>query len=375
VADWGNTAPFSYDKFIVRWDRDGANVGQMDVAGGRGGHWSAPVSAVGNYSVVAEGCDTGVGGSTCKQGFTVPANVVVTFPGPDPHRFDCERRPIEPLLSRWDALGARFGPLGCPTGPEAPIAGRAGRAMPFEHGQIVTSPEQGTSMVVAVYQQGEDVVADWDNTVPFNYDFFIVRIDFEGRNIAQVDVKDGPRSSGRWTLHNHREDDDTTTPIADNPGRYSVVIEGCDGHLLATSSCKQGFTAAASVEYRSFGVLSFADLRTPRTLDDVLQHKHERAQIATNYIACSRQLADVFKNEDDFMNTAIAKLYVVNDQIPPPGTTSDALPARCRQSRFPMITEVNDAVRSQEIKSKSPPRDLLAKEPANTTSRSRDTSH
>jgi hypothetical protein len=29
VADWGDTGPFHYDRFNVRWDRDGSNVGQV----------------------------------------------------------------------------------------------------------------------------------------------------------------------------------------------------------------------------------------------------------------------------------------------------------------------------------------------------------
>src|SRR5205085_12559693 len=124
---------------------------------------------------------------------------------------------------RWIALGAKTGSLGCPTGSDHAIIGRSGRAMPFDRGEIVTSPEQGAGMVVAVYQQGADVVANWGDTAPYNYDFFIVRLDYEGNNLGQDDVKGGPRSAGSYAFHNGKQDD-ATTPIADDgPGRYSVT--------------------------------------------------------------------------------------------------------------------------------------------------------
>ena len=33
VFEWGDTSPFNYDFFNVRWDMDGTNMGQSEVKG------------------------------------------------------------------------------------------------------------------------------------------------------------------------------------------------------------------------------------------------------------------------------------------------------------------------------------------------------
>src|ERR1700730_11428024 len=39
-------------------------------------HWAeVPLPDAGTYSIVIEGCDTGLGGSTCRQGWTVPVTI------------------------------------------------------------------------------------------------------------------------------------------------------------------------------------------------------------------------------------------------------------------------------------------------------------
>ncbi|GII02805.1 LGFP repeat-containing protein [Planobispora takensis] len=70
--DWKTTAPRRYDEFIVRWtsaaDPHGA---QRDVAGGTRGRTWTRVRTNSGYRWNVEGCDTGVFGSSCKQGWTI----------------------------------------------------------------------------------------------------------------------------------------------------------------------------------------------------------------------------------------------------------------------------------------------------------------
>lgn len=79
VIEWGDTDPFHYDFFIVRWDKDGQNVGQHDVqsddanASPRNGGWTIPTSGSGRYRIVVEGCDGSfLGSSKCRQGWSNP---------------------------------------------------------------------------------------------------------------------------------------------------------------------------------------------------------------------------------------------------------------------------------------------------------------
>ena len=77
TIDWGPTTPYNYDLFIVRWDRDGNNVGQDDIRSGNrtaGVHQVTVPNDPGTYAFMVEGCDAHTFGSTdCKQGWTVPA--------------------------------------------------------------------------------------------------------------------------------------------------------------------------------------------------------------------------------------------------------------------------------------------------------------
>jgi hypothetical protein len=357
VANWGDSYRYYYDKFIIRWYLNGTFIGQEDVPGaggspevggigGRVGHWSKDVKDSGIYTVEVEGCDTGPLGSTCNQKFTVPATVNVTIPNPNINIGCNILHADQQILARWKELDGRDGPLGCPTGPEHPIAGQNGIAMPFDHGEIATSPKQGDNMVLAVYQQGDDLVANFGDTSQYNYDFFIARASYNGILIDQTDIKNGPRTSGVYKLNQPSQ----------GAGRYSVVVEGCDSHGLLPSTCIQGFTVPASVNYSPFGVLNISELTTPKTVDEALgYHKQRAARIAADFVACEYHIdpalrreqlpADIFKNEDDFVNIAIAKLYVVNDIVIPPNQTSDSPGPRCIKARFPMTTEVNNAIR------------------------------
>lgn len=70
---WGDTSPFNYDFFLVRWDLNGQNVGQAEVRGARtSGTFTFPIEGDGQYSIVIEGCDDGgfLSGATCRQGWS-----------------------------------------------------------------------------------------------------------------------------------------------------------------------------------------------------------------------------------------------------------------------------------------------------------------
>jgi hypothetical protein len=79
---WGPTDPYSYDKFLVRYNFNGANLGQEDWAGGKGGEFQLNVARPGRYTLAVEGCDEGgaFSGSTCRQGWAVPIHVDVVEP-------------------------------------------------------------------------------------------------------------------------------------------------------------------------------------------------------------------------------------------------------------------------------------------------------
>jgi hypothetical protein len=92
VFEWGDTAPFNYDFFIVRWDLNGRNLGQTRVDGasslhGTAGHpqltmgrWTSPLKQEGRYRLVVEGADNAgfaipTPSSRSRQGWTNPLYV------------------------------------------------------------------------------------------------------------------------------------------------------------------------------------------------------------------------------------------------------------------------------------------------------------
>jgi len=84
--DWLTVDPFHYDRFTVRYDKDGQNVGQDDLDAQlvSGGSWIYPPPVQfrspdpGLWRLVVEGCDNAsFGGSNCNQGFSLPVLVRV----------------------------------------------------------------------------------------------------------------------------------------------------------------------------------------------------------------------------------------------------------------------------------------------------------
>ncbi len=77
---WGDTAPYSYNDWLIRLDRNNVNQGQWECASGgtlctaTTGIWGfAYLIAPGNsYQFTVEGCDFNGISHTCNQGWTIP---------------------------------------------------------------------------------------------------------------------------------------------------------------------------------------------------------------------------------------------------------------------------------------------------------------
>lgn len=80
-----------------------------------------------------------------------------------------------------------------------------------------------------------DLHVVWTNTAPYNYDFFIVRWDLNGKNVGQQDVRNGPREGGHFLIPLFAE------------GTYSIVIEGCDNGTFS-ATCRQGWTTPLRIQ-------------------------------------------------------------------------------------------------------------------------------
>jgi hypothetical protein len=356
VANWGSAAPFSYDKFILRLDKEGANILQADAGDGMGGHWSAPASAPGRYSVIVEGCDTGVGGSTCRQSWTIPASVTLPPPPPPPRVVPppgsaCPIQPIGLVRERWLALRADAGPMGCPAEEEHDVVGRRGRAMRFTNGEIVWPPDQGDAMVVAAYQDRNGIVVDYGDSAPHTYVWFIVRVDYEGGNVGQTDVV-GARG-GRYVIGPIRPEDDAWVPtVGSGTGWYSIIVEGCDNSPIPLSRaavCEQSWTISVSVFFRTANdAADFSGLPVPQTVADALRDKAERARRAAQVMADRASLDGDWG--DDQTTNAIAMLYLVDNHI---AAGQPAKGLRRFGRRFGMLTEIENATRVQRVYARS----------------------
>ncbi|GAA0402254.1 hypothetical protein GCM10009530_62720 [Microbispora corallina] len=250
VVEFGPTGPYHYDKFLVRWDRDGQNLGQDSARFS----WSDSGSHViypdrnGTYTFIVEGCDQGrYEGSTCRQGWTIPVSTRLDRGGggsQDGVPPECPIRPQGDIGAKWFDMGSRSGPLGCATGPEEDIPGHRGKRQNFERGQIVWSPEQGEHMAVAAYLLGNRVSVDWGPSTPYTYDFWQVRWDRDGVNLGQ-DERDARRMSpadgdlGRWTAR------------LQGFGEYGFTVQGCDrGGFLSGATCRQKWTVPVRLRFQ-----------------------------------------------------------------------------------------------------------------------------
>jgi hypothetical protein len=186
----------------------------------------------------------------------------------------CGIRPYGLIGDRWNSLGADGSPLGCAIDVERDIGGRAGRWQPFQYGQIVWSPDQGGGLVVATWSISTRVFVQWGPTDPFGYDFFIVRWDLNGNNVGQANVENGPRNTGSFSFDS-------------GPGWSSIVVEGCDSHVIGSSTCRQGWTAPSGTRVADPGPIPITGNGDPaQAFNGVAQ----RTDAAVEHLACTQLL-------------------------------------------------------------------------------------
>ena len=358
IVNWGTTAPYNYDRFQVTWKKDDQYVDYRDVdsyVDRTTGFWRLPISGPGKYTVQVEGCDShGLQGSMCLQQWTIPASVDYSQPAHavtiSNGALDLCRAPFTSsglIYDRWMELGGPEGPLGCPTGPEQPVSadGRDGRSVTFDHGQIVWLPDQGAAMLLAVYQQGGRVIVNWGTTTPYHYELFLVRWDKNGQQGGQAEVSPFGVYESPALLSGERGflglPIDTNVSPDKASDQYTVQVEGCDGE------CIQGWTIPASVNSSPYEI-DFSGVPAATTPDEADQYFDQRAKIVSRYNACrGHVLQSAYKDEEDFMVVAIAKLYLAHIHDNPVGCPTSAATA------VDFHTEVNDALRSQTIESAS----------------------
>lgn len=221
--EWGDTGPFHYDLFQVRYDRDGKNVGQDEVSPSRTkGTWSKGFTDAGRYRIVVQGGDRKAGGSQFKQGWT---NAVYV-----------DYRPPNPIDAHYRKLGGDKGILGKPLADEQDHSEGKGRYRRYQNGLIGWTPSVGPQALQTLYVKDGQIVLEWGDTKPFHYDFWQVRIDRDGKNLRQDEVG-GSRTSGKWTF----------TP--GDAGRYRVVVQGGDKSATG-SKFKQGWSAPLYIDFQ-----------------------------------------------------------------------------------------------------------------------------
>jgi LGFP repeat len=159
VLEWSATSPhYHYKYFRIGITFNGVDLALPDAKvmrePDRGRIWTK-LQGYGEYAFKVKGCDDG--DDDCKQGYTIPVRVQL---GPYTETLNPCDRPVGGLIAeRWNELGAWDGPLGCPTADEVSSGNK--RTQLFQHGQISTSPQFGSEMVVAAYQQGRSIVVNW----------------------------------------------------------------------------------------------------------------------------------------------------------------------------------------------------------------------
>ncbi|MEU7748866.1 hypothetical protein [Nonomuraea sp. NPDC049158] len=302
-VDWGPSTPYTYDFFQIRYDKDGANLGQdelkarlMSPDDGDLGRWTRRLQGMGDYSFVVQGCDEGgfLGKSTCKQGWTIPVHVKLQA---RPGQAACERQTGGLIGERWQELRGSAGLLGCPTGPEQDVAGRRGKRQDFQHGQLAWSPDQGDTMVVAAYQQEGQAVFEWGPSKPrFDYDAFLVRWDSDGRNLGQQEIK-GSRISGKIRVG-----------LPPEWGPITFVVEGCDKNVTG-SHCKQGWTIPVGFKPTAFSEdvdISAMSATTPMA---ALATHDNRTKTVVEQLACQKILdLDGTQPGEDEAATMVSRL-------------------------------------------------------------------
>jgi hypothetical protein len=248
----------------------------------------------------------------------------------------------------------------------------------FQYGTIVWSPNQGTGMSVAVWQsihRGSDGTPDgtystWidaGDTYPFTYDKFLLRLNGVQ---SELSSNDGSKISGLSTF---QLTSGLGAATVYSPGDIlNVSMEGCDGHVLASSTCHQGWTVPINWQFVAMTPLVTPDgviaaTTDPRYLSYTFRLRgpaatasppddtqlQERGRSAAAFIGCGKTLGTIFQDEQDFGTGVLAKLemssagsYACNSYHPL------SIPA-LRERPWLAVDEVNAALRFQRVQSDS----------------------
>jgi len=346
VVEWGETWPFSYDKFLVRISRDGTFLQQYEVSSSTDGNWTytpSDRSIDRKYSVEVEGCDFDpVFGSTCRQQWTIPVDVLVPAQPPPPSIACPGQNPVLGVLAdAWIANGGHSGPFGvvCPLrGSAIGGSGQHWEYLRFPNGTIMSSPDQQPPMWVSAYQQNGDIFATWKATDPSHTACFTVKVTTDsGSSETIVPFAIGGNAASLKLVE----------PDLDAGQAYDIEVKsGCHGEA------DRSYTQAASVHYRPAGNspvtgLDGRSVVAPKTADEALAGKLARAYGPSYWAACGRPLPqDAYKNEDNFAQFSYAKLF--RHSYGP-----DYSGFNCPGVQWSLVQEVNNAIRRQEIKSRS----------------------
>jgi hypothetical protein len=85
-VEWNTNDNWSYDKYLIRWDRNGQNLGQRDISGTTTGWWDFDFNTPGTYTFIVEGRSGGGyhHGWTIPVGGTIPPGDIPPPPPPPP---------------------------------------------------------------------------------------------------------------------------------------------------------------------------------------------------------------------------------------------------------------------------------------------------
>ena len=72
-VQWSTNDNWSYDSYLIRWDRDGQNIGQREISGTVDGWWDFDFDTPGRYTFIVEGRS----GGGYHHGWTIPVGGTV----------------------------------------------------------------------------------------------------------------------------------------------------------------------------------------------------------------------------------------------------------------------------------------------------------
>jgi hypothetical protein len=132
--------------------------------------------------------------------------------------------------------------VGCPNRPDMNHPAGRGRYQQFTNGSMAWSPDTGPrSAQVGYYDRAaQEIVFDSAFTIPFSYDFIIVRVYKDGALFTEWEDHGGPP---------HHEGVGWRSQTAPPPGRYLIIMKGCDDTTFG-SNCNQPWSNPVSVDVR-----------------------------------------------------------------------------------------------------------------------------